>query len=289
MKRTYSLLVFLLLGVLSWSQDDITLEEHNLFGRVKQIETYQIDYKEVFGKAQESEKRLFEVMKFNSVGMIVQQDNEEVSTEYKYNDSGEVVEKIRNTKSKLLQELSEKYEYNVYEKSIYNYTGANTYETYIYDKQNNLLMIKKVEIPNKKEIIIRHFDNTGIQTLKQVYILNSNASIVRLEAIDKSGTVTHLKVSTYDAQNNCIMDEMTMKDGTIHMLHTYAYNEKGILSSKIQKNRLGEIELDYEYKYDYKYDVQGNWIEKNTYLITTEFGEIRKVLESKQSRIIEYY
>jgi len=276
-KKYNSIFILILLSGFVFAQNDITLEKNNIFGNVRKISIFQTDYEDVFGEIQEKKNELIVEIQFNIEGLCTVHDNGQAETVYKYDGNNMLVEKTVDLKDKKFSYLGKRY--------LYKYNTENMYEIDIYDLDSNLLNKEIVNSEDKRQTIVLRYDNTGKQTEKKTISFDDRGNQIRNETIDKSGTVTFLAQYEYDLNDNCIKTVIDSKHGLSYSVED-EYNEKNFLKKRRQKSSIGE---DRVYMYDYKYDSDGNWMEKNTYIIETEFGEVRKVLESKQSRIIEYY
>mgnify|MGYP000894297249 CR=1 FL=1 len=276
MFRNFSFGLMLIIGSLIWSQEIITTTSLQLNGKVKQVETYQVEYEEVFGKYEEKSKKQISIMKFDSKGYLSQNDDQKKTQIYSYDSS-----------DKLLT-LSVSYKENnstqKNEVRKYKYSNSNEYETEIYNDKNVLIKkeVSKRNNPLQEDIIV--YDQSGKQSSKRIYYFDNNGNRIKAEIIDKNGTKTMTTEQEYDLKNNLINTKIETSSGISY------YEENEILNNLIQKNIVkSNFSEDTISVYNYELDSQNNWIKKTFYIIKNEFGEDKKILQKSEIRVIEYF
>ncbi|HEX8286782.1 MAG TPA: hypothetical protein VF556_02235 [Pyrinomonadaceae bacterium] len=172
-------------------------------------------------------------------------------TIYVYDDSGRI--KIRKTCDETLSVCGE---------AIYKY-----------DTKNRLI----------EEIMSGEY---GFRKLAYDYGNDKN----KIKVTYYNGSETHLSrsgLATYDSKGNQIEWIVFLKEKDILLRHTFHYDKKGNLTEKIDYDH--DNKPQFVYKYVYKFDLQGNWIEQQTFLNYTRNGVKKSDRRLTVNRTIVYY
>ena len=269
MKKLLLFSTFLIFAC-SGGDDNSTLTELNLKGKVKSVDTKKFDATEKFGEVTKDEFWWHRKQKFDNKGNIIKENTYtengviKWSTTIKYDDKGNQIEESQYGgfwKNKG-GELDFKHEHKFNEKgnlieTIYYESDAefwdkDTFGKYKYKYDDNGNQIENAD-----------YNKDGELNSKYKYKYDDNGNQIETADYNKDGELNSKYKYKYDGRGNPIEIAGYNKDGELNLKYKYKYDDKGNQIEMADYNPDGG--LVYTEIYELEYDNKANWIKKITY------------------------